>query len=211
MTDDAQQMTGLVRYDAMVRAIAICCKVDEALEIRSQAAMLKVYQQQAGNHEAERQAATIRIRAERKVGELTLEMEKRPGTRTDLEPRSTTVQGSTTKQAQLAAEGISRKQAAQWEQLAAIPEDRFKAALAEAERPTTSGIIAATAPPPSKAIHPRAMKIWSLCKALASDGYLAQDPATLVETMSAEMLDDMHTLAPKIATWFGRIGKTAHD
>jgi hypothetical protein len=38
MTDDAQQMTGLVRYDAMIRAIDVCHRIDEAREIRSEAA-----------------------------------------------------------------------------------------------------------------------------------------------------------------------------
>jgi hypothetical protein len=203
----------------MVTAIDICHRVDEAVEIRNQASALKLYMRMAGNREAERKAAEIRIRAERKVGLLTREMETKPGTRTDRQPHSTTVRGSdehlgrgsAPKREFLDEAGISSQRASEWERLADIPDDQFETELAESEMPTTSGIIAATAPPKAVAIAPRAMKKWSLCKALSSDGYLAQDPAAVLETMSTEMVNDMHILAPKIATWFGSIGKVAHD
>jgi hypothetical protein len=222
MTDEAPK-TGLVKYDAMVTAIDICHRVDEAVEIRNQASALKLYMRMAGNREAERKAAEIRIRAERKVGLLTREMETKPGARTDRQPPSTTERGSdeqpspnlgrgpAPKRDILHEAGISSQRASEWERLADIPDDKFETAMAESEMPTTTGILATTALPKAVAIAPRAMKIWSLCKALSSDGYLAQDPATVLATMSAEMLDDMHRLAPEISRWFASIGKVAHD
>ena len=71
-------MTALIKYDAMCVAIDVCHRVDEAKEIRNQAAMLKEYARQAGNHDAERKLAAIRVRAERKAGELSAALEKRP-------------------------------------------------------------------------------------------------------------------------------------
>lgn len=60
----------LVRYDAMVRAISECERVDEAKEIRDKAIALEAYYRQARNLEAERKAANVRLRAERRAGEL---------------------------------------------------------------------------------------------------------------------------------------------
>ena len=78
--EQAATVTGLIRYDAMCEAIAACYTVDEVKEIRNKARALEVYAQQALNVEAERKAAEIRIRAERKAGELLREM-KQNGTR----------------------------------------------------------------------------------------------------------------------------------
>ena len=66
----------LVRYDAMCLAIAECHRVDEVKEIRDRAVAFQVYAKQALNVEAERQAAKVRIRAERKAGELLKEMRR---------------------------------------------------------------------------------------------------------------------------------------
>jgi hypothetical protein len=49
-------------------------ETDEAKEIRDKARALEVYAKQAQNREAERKAAEIRIRAERRAGQLLKEM-----------------------------------------------------------------------------------------------------------------------------------------
>ena len=65
--------TQLVRYDAMCRAIQSCEKIDEVKEIRDKAIALEVYAAQALNKEAERSARMIRIRAERRAGQMLKE------------------------------------------------------------------------------------------------------------------------------------------
>ena len=65
-----------MKYDAMCSAIAACSRVDEAKEIRDRARALEVYAKQAQNKEAERTAAEIRIRAERRAGQLLREMKQ---------------------------------------------------------------------------------------------------------------------------------------
>ncbi len=78
----AEQQPGLVRYQAMCKAIADCHSVDEVKGLRDKAKALEVYAQQAQNFEAERKACEIRIRAERRAGELLREMKE-----CDREPR----------------------------------------------------------------------------------------------------------------------------
>jgi hypothetical protein len=90
-----------------------------------------MYARQAQNTEAERQACEIRLRAERKCGELLGEQLEHGGDR-----RSSSA-GSNLK---LRDMNISGDQSSQWQRLAAIPADRFEADLADpAWRPTTSG------------------------------------------------------------------------
>ena len=73
------EKTGLVKYDAMMSAIAVCCEVDEIKDLRDKAYALQLYASQAKNLEAERRAVEIRLWAERKTGQLIGE-EKRAGT-----------------------------------------------------------------------------------------------------------------------------------
>src|SRR5215472_9540884 len=60
----------LIHYDAACRAIGQAVATDEVLRIRDKAAMMKMYARQAKNRELEIQAAEIRHRAERRVGQL---------------------------------------------------------------------------------------------------------------------------------------------
>src|SRR5260363_402237 len=68
------QPPALVRYEAMCKAIAECHRVDEAKELRDKARALEVYAQQARNREAEDKARKIRNRAQRRMGELLMEL-----------------------------------------------------------------------------------------------------------------------------------------
>ena len=113
---------GLVRYDAMCSAIVACHSVDEVKEIRARAYAFEVYARQAKNIEAERKCAEIRIRAERKAGELLKEM-KEDGTRAQLGERKQMSCRSTSETKTLPELGITRDQSSKWQQLADIPVD----------------------------------------------------------------------------------------
>ena len=63
-----------------------------------------------------------------KAGTLSAQLDREQGRRSDL----STCANRRTKSATLTKAGISRKQAAQWEKLAAVPQEEFEAALAGA-------------------------------------------------------------------------------
>jgi len=126
--------------------------------------------------EAERQACEIRLRAERKAGQLLAEMpkakrgpDKETGQRSQRNTPVETPDPGTTRprdvtaspQQTLADLGISKPQSSRWQKLAEIPEKAFEETLAApGPKPSTSGIIAAhveavplePARPPSSAV-----------------------------------------------------------
>jgi hypothetical protein len=194
--------TALVRYDAMCRAIAEAHAVDEVKDIRDKALAWEMYSRQAKNYDAERDAIDIRIRAERKAGQLLKAMEKAKGGR----PSDKT--GNTTLPVSLQELGVSKRQSADWQKLADVPDEEFDAALADkTARPTTNGIIRATTPPKVTPVSEEALWLWARLCDFGSDEWLAKSPADVMSTMTAEMKDDVHRLAPCVAAWFKQIGK----
>jgi hypothetical protein len=194
--------TALVRYDAMCSAIAAAYAVDEVKDIRNKARAIETYARQAKNVEAERQACEIRLRAERKAGELLRERDKakagRPPNRSD---NATDYRGAET----LAEIGISKQQSSDWQKLAAVPPDLFEREL-QSERPTTNGIIAAHAQPePKDKVGPAALWLWGRLKDFERDGLLDLDPNEVVEGMLVQMQTTAKELAPRVAAWLGRI------
>lgn len=149
----------LVLYDGMCRAIEAAFDVDEAKDIRDKARAFEVYAQQAKNIENERRACEIRLRAERKAGELLRDMEKaRPGP--PIRNRSvdtTEYRGAPT----LRDLGISKQQSSDWQRLASVPKDDFESALSDQTiKPTTSGIIRETTPPDPEIVPVSREGLW---------------------------------------------------
>jgi hypothetical protein len=159
--------TGLVKYDAMCPAIAVCSRVDEAKDIRDKARAIEVYAKQAQNREAERKAAEIRIRAERRAGQLLKEM-KENGQREnnhggDRKSRSR----SSTMKTTLADIGVSKDQSSQWQRLAEIPEKDFEDEIRRSGGPPcTEGILNAKTLKelPKRQMDPKALWVWGRIK-----------------------------------------------
>lgn len=189
----------------MCQAISAVYRVDEAKDIRDQAIALEMYARQAHNVEAERQACEIRLRAERRAGQLSAKLERsNPGSRKKDLGGSPPPKSKVLKDA-----GISKDQGKQWERLAAVPDEKFDAALADRTMmPTTAGIIRANADPPKRKITPvstEALWLWGMLREF-SKTILPLSVDDALETMPPEMRDDIHTLAPRVAAWLRQVG-----
>jgi hypothetical protein len=143
---------GLVLYSKMRQAIEQCSNVDEVKEVRSKATALALYKRQAGDREAEKKFAAIRIRAERRIGELLREMKQtgeraKAGDRGPSEGRGARPSVETQTLSDL---NISKDESSKFQQLAAIPREKFERAIARAEQvPTTAGVIGASKTEPA--------------------------------------------------------------
>ncbi len=130
-------MTALIRYDAARKAIAAAHRVDEAKKIRDKAEAVRTYAKLAGDLDMQNMAAEIRIRAERRAGQLLLEMAKNPGTRGEGRPRK---DGTKRRSASFTALppklddiGITKDQSSKWQRLALlVDESTFERALIQA-------------------------------------------------------------------------------
>jgi len=108
----ATNQTQLQKYDAMLSAITTCHRVDEVKEIHDKALALECYARQAMNIEAERQAAEIRIRAERHAGRLMRDLQRKPGQRTDRTSRNGV--GKSSYRETLEKTGLDERTAQRW-------------------------------------------------------------------------------------------------
>ena len=113
--------TGLVKFDAAIYAIAKARSVDEVKDIRDKAEAARTYAKQAGiSLQGQNMLAEIKIRAERKAGEILAAMPgkgKQGGDR-----KSTTTMGVDT----LKELGITDNQSSRWQAEATVPDKEFE-------------------------------------------------------------------------------------
>jgi|SRR5580765_2025667 len=189
----------LVRYDAMCKAIEACHSVDEVKQIRDKALALAKYAEQAKNTEAERKATEIRLRAERKAGELLSGMKQTGSRVSDNGSNRGVAQDDTPTLSDL---GISRDQSSKWQQLAAVPDHQFESALRDpAAKPSTKGIIRNGKPEPQQRMDEDALWIWGRLRDFERDRITDREPAELIEAMTEPMRADVRRILPSVRAW----------
>lgn len=131
--------SSLIRYDAACRAVAECKAVDEVKDWRDKAAALQAYARQAKNKQLEVDAAEIRIRAERRLGQMLHEAPKNTGAMGV--GKSALDTDERTQPPTLGELGISHDLSSRAQQIASIPEEEFEQTLAEhrAEQQAVTG------------------------------------------------------------------------
>ncbi len=75
-------------------------------------------------------ATELKVRAERRAGELLKTMPKNPGARGSGSNQHEVRFSKGTTPPTIASQGISKKDSMRWQQLAAVPEEQFEAAIA---------------------------------------------------------------------------------
>ena len=128
-------MTHLVKYEAARAALIQAATFDEVMEIKDTAERMALYARQAQDNELMEKATEIRLRAERKAGEMLREAAEK-GMRATRE--SNLKQGNFPKSQQttsglvtLGDIGITRDQSSRWQKMAALPEEKFEKFIAE--------------------------------------------------------------------------------
>ena len=122
---------GLIKYEAARQAVIECASVDEAKDIRDKALALEAYAKQAKDEEMYQKFMEIRLRAERKAGELLKEMPKAKAGR-PVELIGTQEVPINNKTPTLFDIGITKNQSSYWQKLADIQEDEFNEVFQEA-------------------------------------------------------------------------------
>lgn len=121
----------LVKYDAACRAIAEACTVDEAKDLRDKAEAFRVYARQAKNRALEIDAAEIRLRAERRLGEMLAEQKATVGLASGGDAMKARFRPGTEVRPTLADAGIDKKLSSRAQKLANMPISQFESELAK--------------------------------------------------------------------------------
>lgn len=132
------QQLVLSRYEAAERALAEAINVDEVKFIRDTAVMFQTYAKQAKDRRLIERATVLRLRAERRAGELLREMEKNQGAipgKTGSKGRP--VLDPTPKLSDLK---ITKSQSSQWQRVAALDNETFESHLAAARKKALNGL-----------------------------------------------------------------------
>lgn len=123
VNDAPQEPRSLALLSQARTALARVTKLDDVKDIRDRAEAIRCYVKQQGEGIViQNQAADLKIRAERRAGELLAAMEMRGGDRKS---------GSKLHDATLKDLGIEKTQSHRWQAMAAVPEGVFEAHVAD--------------------------------------------------------------------------------
>lgn len=149
-------MTQLMRYEAARDALAKAVMFDEVMSIMDFAKQAELYAKQAEDNDLIEKATEIRVRAQRKCGEMLRESAEQGqrATRSD-HGRGKQVASSDQHPPTLAEIGITKSESSRYQQLAAMPAEHFETAVATAKA-TAGEVTTAFMLREAKAVKPAA-------------------------------------------------------
>jgi hypothetical protein len=180
----------------MCCAIAEAYTVDEVKEIRDKAVALEHYARIALDDEQERRCAHIRLRAEKRAGQL---LKTRPAPHGNQYGRSS--------ETTLHDFGISKDQSSAWQKLADIAEPEFESALAADDAGDSSAlnqILKAKSRPGNVFSPPVDTWLWGRVMEFERHGF-DQSPVELMHTATSHMRDDVLRVVPRLCQWLSRL------
>lgn len=199
---------GMARHNAMKRALLECQAVDEVKELRDQAIAMETYARQAMDFEAERIAIDIRIRAERRAGDLMRVMQKSKGGRP---AKNSSHDGDSLSEFAQAKESadISDRQAERWQQLSKIPDEEFEDKMMGRDKITTSGLIESQKKKPP--MDKRAIWLWGRLRDYNREGAYDFDLPYLINELSDSMRDNLFFEAKRVRDLMNLILENEND
>lgn len=191
-------MSQLTKYDAARYALSVAVEVDEVKDIRDKAEAMAAYARQAKDTELVQWATEIKVRAERRAGQMLAEMPKQDGGHAaKAKARSHDV---TEVPKTLAEIGITKNESSRWQKLAAVSDQQFEHAVAAAkevagEVTTAAMLRAAKADEPVKEAPAKPAPV------AANAPQIAAHPLALVEeyTELDAAQDQIHELQSMLA------------
>lgn len=127
-------MGELISFDHARKSLQVCASVDEAKDILDQAEAMRVYAHQVENNEMEQWLSEIKLRARRRIGEISKGLETITAEESGAAGgKGLPTTGKSLKKDILKAAGLSTSVANRCEKIALIPQDEFEAALQDAK------------------------------------------------------------------------------
>jgi hypothetical protein len=128
----------LLKYNAARHALAAAHRVDEVKSIRDKAVAMQAYAKQANDSTLITQATEIRMRAERRAGELLIDMGQRKQREAKGGDRKSKLHAATLIP-KLSDFGINKTQSSRWQRLAALDADTFEVKVEGASKRAYDG------------------------------------------------------------------------
>lgn len=126
-------MTALTKYDAARNALQVASSIDEVKDIRDKAEAMAAYARQARDTALVEWATEIKVRAERRAGQMLADMPKNEGAKGLGSNQHEVRSHDSTAPKTLAEIGISKNESSRWQKLAGVSDEKFESAVSAAK------------------------------------------------------------------------------
>lgn len=191
-----------VSYQKAVTAIKECDAIDEAKDWADKMSALALYYKQSKDKTLEDYAKRIRIRAERRMGELLRQFDGK-GKRNDLE--LSTVDHTKLTQKQVAEDiGLSKWQKDQSIQISNIPEETFNQMVDSENIPTLTQLAELGTNKTIKVVNKNNKDSWKVNERLKEISKLLKeyDAIYTIEGMDKDLIESTVKIISEIENWF---------